>query len=334
MTERPIEIIAEAAEGYGGDYAKESALVDAAAAAGVDAVKFHLIHAEEFCTDDYEHVEQVRALEIPDERWLAASRRAHDRGLLMLFDVFGPRGLRIAAAAAADGVKIHASDALNHRFVAQVAAARFASVYVATGGLTVAELRPLLELLRAQDVTLVHGIQSYPTAHEDNCLGRLALFARLFAPAALGFADHTGSDDPARLWLAAAAVGAGATTIEKHLTLVVAAKDPDHQSAVNADELKVFATNMRHAAAAIGHTPRGEDDLAMPRAELDYRSRARRQLVALSDLAGGTTLALEHLAFKRVRPVPGVLTDPKDAIGRRLRTGLRRDEALTAEALA
>ena len=59
MTVPSIEIIAEAAEGYAGDYEKESALVDAAAAAGVDAIKFHLIHAEEFCTDDYEHVEQV-----------------------------------------------------------------------------------------------------------------------------------------------------------------------------------------------------------------------------------------------------------------------------------
>jgi len=329
-----IEIIAEAAEGYGGDYAKESALIDAAAAAGVDAIKFHVIHTEEFCTDDYEHVEQVRALEIPDERWIAAGARAHAHGLLMLFDVFGPRGLRIAAAAAADGVKIHASDALNHRFVAQVAAAGFGRVYLATGGLTVAELRPLVELLSGQDVTLVHGIQSYPTAHEDNCLARLALFAGLFANAALGFADHTGSDDPARMWLSAAAVGAGATTIEKHLTLVVAARDPDHQSALNADDLKVFATNMRHAAAAMGVAPRGEDELGMPQAEREYRSRSRRQLVAVSDLAGGTTLALDHLAFKRVHPVPGVLTDPRDAIGRRLRADLRRDEPLTTEALA
>jgi len=334
MTVPSIEIIAEAAEGYAGDYEKESALVDAAAAAGVDAIKFHLIHAEEFCTDDYEHVEQVRALEIPDQRWVTASRRAHDRGLRMLFDVFGPRGLRIASSAAADGVKIHASDALNHRFVAQVAAMRFARVYLATGGLTVAELRPLVELLAGQAVTLVHGIQSYPTAHEDNGLARLALFARLFPDAALGFADHTGSDDPARLWLSATAVGAGATTIEKHLTLVVAARDPDHQSALNADDLKVFATNMRHAAAALGHTPHDEDDLGMPQAEREYRSRSRRQLVALDDLAGGTTLALEHLAFKRVPPVPGVLTDPRDAVGRRLRADLRRDQALTAEALA
>jgi sialic acid synthase SpsE len=309
-----VRIVAEAAEGYGGEWGKELALVDLAAAAGTDAVKFQLLHPDELLTADHPLYELVDELQLPPERWRAVAERCAERDVELYLDVFGRRGLELAERLGAGAVKVHSSDMLNRALLADVAASALSEVLLSAGGTTLEEIGEAAATLSAKRITVVLGFQAYPTPVAENRLWRLRGLRDAFPEAGIGFADHTGGEEPAALWLPALALALGATYVEKHITVARVLQDPDHQSALAPDGFADFAENMRLAAAALGtpgaETEMGEDEQA-------YRLRMKKHVVAVRDLPAGTTLGPAELALKRA-PDP-----PADAL-------LRLDEAIGA----
>ena len=107
---QPVEIIAEAAQGFEGSPALARLLVRAATAGGADAIKFQLVYADELATPAYAYYALFRQLEMASTDWAAVVKDAVDSGLRVAFDVFGPRSLDLALELGAAAVKIHASD--------------------------------------------------------------------------------------------------------------------------------------------------------------------------------------------------------------------------------
>lgn len=322
-----VTVVAEVAQGYRADWGKELALVELAAAAGADAIKFQLLHSGELLTADHPLTGHVEGLELPPERWREVAALAESKGVELFVDVFGRRGLEIAADVGAAAVKVHASDMLNERLLGEIAACPVPRVLLSAGGARAEEVEEAAGLLAGKRLTAILGFQAYPTAVADNGLRRLASLGRLLPEAELGFADHTAQEDPVAMWLPALALALGATYVEKHLTMAQVLGDTDHQSALDPDRFALFVGNLRAAEAALGTMGSEVDE--MSEAEGAYRLGMKRHVVAVEDLESGTRLSREQLALMRApEPPADALLRLDDALGAVLDVGVSKGAPL------
>lgn len=323
-------IIAELAQGYEGKPAQALALLDAAATAGADAAKFQLVYAEELASPDYQHFKLFRKLEMPDQAWVELAAHARRCSIALELDVFGPRSLALAEALAVRAVKVHSTDMGNPALLQAVAESGIEEVLLSTAGCSVEEIQHALRMLARKRVVLLHGFQGYPTPTAANQIFRLRDFAARYQAVAgvtLGFADHADPAGELSVLLAAAALGAGATVIEKHLTLDRRLKLEDYESALNPDEFSAFVHLLRECSTALGSSAD-----AMPAAERDYRTKTRKHVVAARDLAAGTLIAPADIALKRT-PSAVFVQDATQVVGRRLERAVKADEAIRPDSL-
>jgi N,N'-diacetyllegionaminate synthase len=328
-----VRIAAEAAEGYAAaGWAKELALVELAARAGADAVKFQVLYEGELLATGHPAEPFVRELELPAERWRAVAERAGEEGIELLLDVFGRRGLEVAEQVGAAAVKVHGSDMLNAALLAEIAASAVPEVLLSAGGTTLEEVGEAIALLPGKRIVVVLGFQAYPTPVGENRLRRLAALREAFPDAAIGFADHTGAAEPAAGWLPALALALGATYLEKHITVAHVLADPDHDSALAPDRFAEFVAAMRVAEAALGEPSAAAE---IGEAERAYRLRMKKHVVAARDLPAGTELGAEDLALKRAPDPPGdALLRLDEAIGATLAADLPAHAPLSRGGLA
>lgn len=322
-----IEIVAELAQGFEGNPGLAGLLVKAAAAGGADAAKFQLVYADELATPDYKYYDLFKTLEMPDGVWQGLVDAAKAAGIKIYLDVFGQRSLELAARLGVSTVKLHGTDISNAGFLKIVAASPVPRVMLGAGGAHLAEIENALDLLKNKEVVVLLGFQSYPTPHEDNQISRVRVLAERWrsgrASVTLGFADHAPPEEGTRFALAGTAVGAGATLIEKHLTLGRNMKLEDHESALNPDEFEEFSRIVRNCAAALASTGTAED-FDMSESEKGYRKMIRRHVVAAQDLPAGTILLPEHLMLKRAGATD-VITDLDLAYGKRLTRAIAKN---------
>lgn len=327
-------IIAEIAQGYEGKRAQAAALVAAAADAGADAAKLQLVYADELATPDYEHFALFRRLEMPDQVWGDLANLARDRNMQLQLDVFGFRSLALAESIGAHAVKIHSTDMSNPGLLEQVGRSRIPEVLLSAGGCLDAEIERALDGLPGKSLVLLHGFQGYPTQVEANQILRLREFARRYGKRPqlrLGFADHAEPESVNSLLLPALALGAGATVIEKHLTLAKTMKLEDHESALNPDEFAAFVSSMRECCSALTGGAQGpayvSADFGMHESERRYRDKTRKHVVAARALAPGAVIKATDVALKRTASAEFV-QDADAVVGHRLKKGARADEAI------
>lgn len=322
-------IIAELAQGYEGKPSQAFALLEAAARAGADAAKFQLVYAEELATPAYQHFALFKKLEMPDDAWRDLAARAREASMAFEVDVFGRRSLALAEAIGAQAVKVHSTDMGNPGLLAAIAESSIAEVLLSTGGCTPPEIHSALEMLAAKSVVLLLGFQGYPTPTAANRILRLREYAVRYPGMRLGFADHAAPEDALSIVLAAAALGAGATVIEKHLTLDRTLKLEDYESALNPDEFAAFVRHMRECSQALGPSA-GAGELHA--SEMDYRNKTRKHVVATRALAAGTVVRATDLALKRTGSA-AFIDEAARVVGRRLTRAVGADEAIAPDAL-
>ena len=330
-----VEIIAELAQGFEGNLEQARLLLKAAAAAGADAAKYQLVYADELAAADYKHYELFRSLEMPDAAWEQLARDAAALGIQLQVDIFGRRSLDLAVRIGAAAIKLHPTDLANVGLLRAVAESTIPRVLLGAGGCLVQELSEALAILGAKPVVILLGFQGYPTPEAANQIARVRHVldgpARARAGTTVGFADHAAPESPLRLALAAMAIGAGATVIEKHLTLGRVMKLEDHESALNPDEFKEFTETIRGCAVALGSVTQSAD-FGMADEERAYRNAIRRHVVAARPLRKGTTLEPADLALKRTSTTTP-LTDPGAVYSRVLARDLDTDAPVLASDL-
>lgn len=328
----PIEIIAEAAQGYEGDATLARLLAKAAAASTADAIKFQLVYADELASPGYQHYDLFKQLEMPLEAWRQATHLVKDAGLRLYFDTFGLRSLEVAQELGADGVKIHSTDFFNTA-LHEAAFARMDRVFVSFGGITQPELAAFLARRSPADMKklcLLYGFQAEPTPTEANNLARLGELRQRYPGARFGFMDHADGDADEAQCLAILALPYGVVCIEKHLTLDRALEIEDFPSGLPPREFARFAQRIRGLEAALGSA---EADLTA--AEQAYRQRALKVVAALRDIPAGHPLSEDDTGLLRVggasHPAPLALVD---VAGRSLKVAAVRGQQITWEMLA
>ncbi len=331
-----IEIIAEIAQGYEGKPHQAAALVAAAAAAGADAAKLQLVYASELCVSGYKYYDLFKTLEMPDAVWDDLAELGRQKNIALHLDIFGRRSLALAERICADAIKVHGTDMANEGLLNDVARSPIPRVLLACGGAMRGEIERALKILNEKKLVLLFGFQGYPTLNAANQISRLHEYAPLVAASdggvAVGFADHAPVDHALRFAVPATAIGAGATVIEKHLTLAQVMRLEDHEAALNPDDFADFVALMHSCEEALGPVAKNAEDFGMDATEVGYRRMVRKHVVAVRPLPAGTVLMPEDLALKRT-PATEALDEIAAVYGKRLTKSIEADQPITKEML-
>lgn len=297
-----VQIVAEIAQGFEGCADQARLLLQAAAAAGADAVKYQLVYADELATPDYKYYQLFKSLEMSDEVWAGLATYAKEKNIELHLDIFGSRSLSLAEKIGAQAIKLHGTDIANVGLLNEVAKSSLKKIYLGAGGAHFSEIKEAISRLHEKNIVVLLGYQGYPTATETNQIARVKLlhnqFSAITTKVEIGFADHALPESSLRYALAATAVGAGATVIEKHLTLGKVMMLEDHESALNPDEFKEFVQVIRDCGEAYGAATNAED-FGMAEAEAAYRRAIRRHAVTSKAISADVVLLPADLVLKR-----------------------------------
>ena len=299
-------IIAEAGVNHNGDLALAKRLVDVAAGAGADLVKFQTFSAERLVTQsapkaDYQtrttdgsqsQVAMLRQLELSVEMHEALIAHCHAQGVGFFSTGFDNPSLDYLASLGAERFKIPSGEITNLPYLSHVGT--FGKpVILSTGMATLGEIESALEALEAAGtararITVLHCNTEYPTPMADVNL-RAMLSIRDAFGVAVGYSDHTpGIEVPI------AAVALGATVIEKHLTLDRNLPGPDHKASLEPDEFAAMVRAIRNIEQALG------DGIKRPSpSEARNRPIARKSLVAARPIHAGEVFTPENVTAKR-----------------------------------
>lgn len=315
---RPLPyIIAEAAQGYEGNEKVVNLLIQAASAAGADAIKFQIVVADDSALPDYQHYQLFKTLELPWAVWEGAIEKARRLGLAFYMDALGTTAIERLSSRGVDGYKIHATNINNVKILKLVAATKKA-VLLSTGGCERDEVDHALKRLEGCAITIMHGFQAEPTDLTDNHLQRITTLKETYG-LPVGFQDHTAGDSEFAFLVPFIAMGAGATLIEKHLTLSRAAKMEDYVSALNAEEFARWVTMVRQIAPVLGNK-----EWMLTEKEREYRKKVKRAVCSAEDISAGQTIHEEMLVFKRTNQ-QDVLYELAEVVGKKAKRAINKN---------
>jgi N,N'-diacetyllegionaminate synthase len=329
----PCFVIAEAGVNHNGDAELAHRLVDVAADAGADAVKFQTFEPERLVSPlarkaEYQvantgssesQLEMLRRLVLPREALASLASHAADRGLLFLSTPFDEASADVLEGLGMPAFKVPSGEVTNHPLVAHVAA-KGRPVLMSTGMSTLAEVAEAVQVVRENGdppLALLHCVTSYPAAAADCNLRAIAAMRTAFG-VPVGWSDHTEG-----LQVSLAAVAAGAKLLEKHFTLDRGLPGPDHLASLEPSELTALVRAVREVEAALG------DGVKWPASsELQNAAAVRRSLHASRPLPAGHVLQAADLVA--LRPGTGLSPTLRDRlVGRKLLVGVERGEMLS-----
>jgi N-acetylneuraminate synthase/N,N'-diacetyllegionaminate synthase len=309
---QPCFIAAEIGINHNGDLQLAHRTIDAAKAAGVDAVKFQNYQTEDFLSDrslTYEYVSQGK--HVVESQWdmfkrceltTAALRELREHceraGLIFFSTPTSQRGVEDLVQLQAALLKNGSDFLSNHPLVRAMARTGIPTV-LSTGMATLAEIDDSVRAFReagGRALILLVCTSAYPTPAEAVHLRRIPTLRDAFA-VPVGFSDHTEGT--------AAAVGAvalGSCFIEKHFTLDKNLPGPDHRFSADEAELRDLVTSLRFVEAALG-----DSTLGPTQAEGGARSGYTLSCVAARAMRQGETLGEADIALRR----PGTGLPPR-----------------------
>ncbi len=309
-------VICEIASAHGGDVDVLKRMLTCADLADADWVKVQVYRFDSLIAESNEDFQDLKQIELSPDDWRVAIRHAGKLRPRLVAEVFDSSSLELMVGEpAVQAFKIPTADLGDTAFVDAVCR-QGKPVFVGVGGATFDEVDAVVEQIRSYlgvRLILLHGFQNFPTRLEDSLLARIRLLGARYG-CEVGFADHVDAENVeiART-LPAMAVAAGATVIEKHLTLNRAARGFDWYSALNPDEFIEFVRHIRLIATAMG--PEGSTELTS--AEQVYRNKMKKFAVLGRAVLRGTPVADATVAYKRTSS-PGLTRDALGSHGARV----------------
>lgn len=301
--DRPCYVIAEAGVNHNGDPEVALQLVDAAVAAGADAVKFQTFSTERVVTRDapkalyqiettaanVSQFEMLQALELSADVHRDIQNYCRMRGITFLSSPFDETSADFLEELNVPAFKIPSGELTNLPFLTHVSR-KGKPMIVSTGMASLKEVETAVAAIRKGgniNLVLLHCVSAYPAKPADVNLRAMQTMAGVFGTS-IGFSDHT-----LGIEVALAAVALGAQVIEKHFTLDCSLPGPDHRASLEPQQLTALVRGIRVVEAALGHG-RKEPSTC----ESDVASVSRKSIVAARDIAAKTILSGDLLCMK------------------------------------
>ena len=299
-------IIAEAGVNHNGSIDTAKKMIDAAAEAGTDFVKFQTFKTESIITKNAEKADYQKDFTEKSEfqfemlKKLELDRAAHEeliqyckiKNIQFLSTAFDHDSIDLLAELNIPFYKIPSGEITNLPYLRHIG--RMGKpIVMSTGMATLEEVWTATNELqeagvKKDDITILHCNTQYPTPMEDVNL-KAMLTIRDELGVAVGYSDHT-----LGIEISVAAVAMGATVIEKHFTLDRNLPGPDHVASLEPDELKNMVTSIRNIEKAMG------DGLKNPSpSEIKNMSVIRKSIVAKQIIKKGELFSEENLTVKR-----------------------------------
>ncbi len=324
-----VALIAEIGVNHEGSLDKALELIDLAADAGADAVKFQSYTPERFCAaDDPVRLERVTRFSLSEDDHHVLVKRAKEKAI-HFFSTAVTEDWVPFLAGIGPAIKIASGD-LNFRPVIDAAAKSGVPVILSTGGGTVDEIDTAVEwfLSAAGDaggdrLILMHCVAAYPVPMEEANLQSVPFLAARYPNLTIGYSNHVlGPEAPL------AAVALGARIVEVHFTDQKEGREfRDHALSADPSDLAYLAKMMGQIAQARGTLSKQP----MP-CETATLPIIRKGLVASRDLEAGSALMRDDLMY--CRPSTGFAASELDRLmGRTLKSPLNRGCVLTPEHL-
>jgi N-acetylneuraminate synthase len=321
-------VIAEVSQSHDGSLGTAHAFIDAAAAAGADAIKFqtHIASAEgtteepwrkRFSPQDETRYEYWRRMEFSPDHWRGLKEHADKAGLHFLSSPFSMAAVELLQRVGVSGWKVASGEINNHPLLHAMAETGL-PMLLSTGMSPLAEIDESVELARGHGVPLavMQCTSMYPCPAELVGLNLIPEIRDRYG-CSVGLSDHSATIYPG---LAAATLGV--EVIEVHIALSREMFGPDVVASITTAELRQLVDGVRFIETMRANPG---DKAALPESVTSLRDIFMKSVVAARDLEAGTVLGLDDLTSKK----PGTGIPAKDLhtlIGKRLSCALERDE--------
>lgn len=335
----PVYVIAEVGSNHNRDLDTALRLIEFAAEAGADAVKFQTYTAEGLYstkTPTMSYLENdglvnegetvwdlIKKIEIPWEWHEQLAEKAAEVGIDFLSTPFEEAAVDVLESVGVPAYKI-ASYEVNHLPLLERCAKTGKPLLVSTGMASLGDIERTLDTINgagADEVLLMHCAINYPPKFEDLNLRAIETMQQAFQ-VPVGWSDHTMGHTADVV-----AVALGACAVEKHFTLSRDQEGPDHPFAVEPDELVAMVDAIRETEASLGSPVK-----RVTEAESEMYRLGRRSLVASRHLSAGHTIGRDDIAVKR--PGYGIPVHEMDiVVGRTTDRDVEADEVLQWEDL-
>lgn len=327
-------VIAEAGVNHNGDLNLAFRLVEAAAEAGADVVKFQTFNAKQLATASADKAPYQRKLtgEAESQRdmlqKLQLAREDHLRlidycnriGIEFLSTAFDLVSIDLLSSLKIQRWKIPSGEITNLPYLRKIGCFK-QPVILSTGMANLGEIEAAIDVLELagtsrDQITVLHCTTEYPAPLDEVNLRAMQTISRSFR-VAVGYSDHTDG-----IAVPIAAVAMGATVIEKHITLDCAMEGPDHRASLEPDQFSAMVQGIRAIEQALGDG--AKRPTASERANLLI---VRKSLVAARAIQAGELLTADNITAKR--PGTGISPMHWDAlIGRNSSRDYAPDELI------
>jgi N,N'-diacetyllegionaminate synthase len=308
-----VFIIAEAGVNHNGSVKTAKKMVDAAASAGADAIKFQTFRAQSLVSKfapkamyqkktvgkAESQLEMIMKLEMGLNAHKELIRYCRSKKIIFLSSPFDLESIDLLVSLGLRTFKIPSGEITNLPYLRKIGALR-RKIIMSTGMATMAEVKDALNVLlksgtKKKDIVILHCNTEYPTPFKDvNLCAMLTVKDKLGVE--VGYSDHT-----LGIEVAVAAAALGASVIEKHFTLDKKISGPDHQASLEPDELKCMVNAVRNVEVAMGSGVK--EASSSEKANIDM---VRKSIFAGVNIKRGERFTKKNLAVKR----PGTGVSP------------------------
>lgn len=300
-------IIAEAGVNHNGDINLAKKLIEEAAFAGADFIKFQSFRAKNIISEgapkaeyqkkntaiDESQLEMIMGLELSKSDHQVLIDECNRIGIKFFSTAFDVESFdMLMSLDCLEMIKIPSGELTNLPFLRH-AAKHGKPLLLSTGMASMGEIKDALEVIESAGtgrdlVTILQCTTEYPAPMCDVNLRAMESMGKTFGTK-FGYSDHTESIE-----IALAAVALGACVIEKHFTLDRRLPGPDHIASLEPKELREMISKIRNIEISLG------DGIKKPsQQELSNSLIVRKSIVARSEIHAGDIFSIENLTTKR-----------------------------------
>lgn len=331
---KKLFIIAEAGVNHNSRLDLALKLVDAAAAAGADAVKFQTFKADHLVTKagrmaayqkrntgkKESQIAMLRKLELNEKFYAPIIKRCRERKIEFISTPHGGfESVDLLARLNVKALKFGSADLTNLPVLAY--AARLKKIMIiSTGMATMQEIKDAVRIIRKtgnKKIVVLQCTTDYPTKPDEVNVRAMQSIAKACS-VEVGFSDHSKTEHAAII-----AVTLGASVIEKHLTLDKTLEGPDHAASSEPNEFKEYVQALRSVETLLGSPIKKPS-----KSEEQYIPLVRKSVVTLKAIKKGDVFTKMNIGIKR----PGTGIPPSfysTLLGKHSKRDIRVDELLT-----